>query len=126
MFIRYNANPAGNQVDDCTVRAISTLTNRSWREVYLALTEKGYWLYTMPSTNKAWMAYMRDLGYERHNLPDMCPDCYTVREFCIDHPRGRFLVATHGHVLAVIDGNYYDTNDSGDEMPVSYWSIEGR
>ena len=26
-----------------------------------------------------------------------------------------------GHVVAVIDGNYYDTWDSGDKIPIYYW-----
>lgn len=125
-YIHYNANPANNYVDDCTIRAISTLTGRPWREVYLGVVEKGYEQYVMPSTNKAWMSYMRELGFVRHALPDTCPDCYSVREFCRDHPFGKYLVATHGHVLAVINGDYYDTGDSGDEIPVSFWSFERR
>lgn len=52
------------------------------------------------------------------------PDCYNVKDFAQDHPKGRYVVGTGTHVIAVIDGNYYDTWDSGEEIPVYYWEKE--
>ena len=75
----------------------------------------------MPSVNKVWGNYITSLGFSRYILPDTCPECYTVREFCDEHPRGTFILATNSHVVAVINGNYYDAWDSGDEMPTSVW-----
>jgi hypothetical protein len=57
----------------------------------------------------------------RESIPSECPDCYSVSQFCDDHPVGKFIVALNGHVLAVEDGNYYDTWDSGDETPIYFW-----
>ena len=34
MFKYYNANPFGRRINDCTVRAISLATNRTWNETY--------------------------------------------------------------------------------------------
>jgi hypothetical protein len=34
MFKYYNANPLGRHVSDCSVRAISLATGRSWDETY--------------------------------------------------------------------------------------------
>jgi hypothetical protein len=34
------------------------------------------------------------------------------------------MLATGTHVVAVIDGNYYDTWDSGDEVPIALWKKE--
>ena len=75
----------------------------------------------MPSVNKVWGNYLSSIGFERYLLPNTCPECYTVREFCHDNPEGIFILATGSHVIAVIDGNYYDAWDSGDEMPISVW-----
>ena len=57
-------------------------------------------------------------------IPNMCPDCYTIRKFCLDNPKGKFLVATGSHVVAIDNGDYYDTWDSGDEI-VTYF-FEGE
>ncbi len=57
----------------------------------------------------------------RINVPDTCPHCYTIRDFAYDHPFGTYLVGTGKHVVTIIDGNYYDTWDSGGEIPIYYW-----
>jgi len=44
--------------------------------------------------------------------------------FCEDHPYGTYIVGTGTHAIACIDGNYYDTWDSGDESPLFYWKKE--
>lgn len=75
--------------------------------------------------NHVWGTYLRNNGFKRFNLPDLCPDCYTVRDFCSDHPTGTFVLATGTHVIAVINGNYYDSWDSGMEI-VAYLFKKGK
>lgn len=83
-------------------------------------------MYDMPSSNAVWSAYLKSGGYTKNIIPSTCPDCYTVKQFCEDNPRGDFLLATGTHVVAVKDGNYYDTWDSGDEVPAFYFSKEAK
>lgn len=85
---------------------------------------QGYNMYDMPSSNEVWGAYLKSLGFSKRIISNSCPDCYSVREFCNDHPVGRYLLATGSHVIAVIDGNYFDTWDSGDEVPTYYFTKE--
>lgn len=120
-FTRYNANPINNLVGDCVIRAISTLMDQSWDDTYFGVVSEGFLLKNMPSDNSVWGRYLRRNGYERTMIPDTCPDCYTIRDFCYDHPNGKYLLATGTHVVAVIDGDYYDTWDSGNEIPIYYW-----
>ena len=123
MKYRYsNPNPHGALIGDCVVRAISIATNRTWDETYNLLTEYGFRLKNLPNANEVWSEVLKNDGYTRHVIPDTCPTCYTVRAFCRDHPKGTFILATGSHVVAVIDGDYYDTWDSGDEIPIMYWS----
>ena len=124
MFIYLNANPSSKSTGDCVVRAISVLENQNWRKTMLELTAFSYFMYEIVDDNDVWSMYMRFLGYERFELPDTCPDCYTLRKFCVLHPYGKYLVCTGSHVIAVIDGNYYDTWNSGDET-VSYYFRKG-
>lgn len=121
MFIFYNPNPKGVFVGDCVIRAISKLTNRSWEDIYMDLVVQGYMMKDLPNANPVWGAYLKNIGYTQHVLPNICPDCYTVKDFCEHIPKGRYLVATGSHTIAVEDGNYYDSWDSGDEMIVYYW-----
>ena len=124
MFSELNINPLRKNTGDCVVRAIGTVTDRDWDDTYLDLTVKGFDMKEMPSMNSVWGAYLRDMGFSRHIIPDTCPDCYTVEEFTKDHPRGRYILGTGTHVIAVIDGNYYDTWESGEEIPIYYFEKE--
>lgn len=63
-------------------------------------------------------------GYSRFVIPNTCPYCYTVKQFCKDHPYGKYLLALDGHVVAVIDGDYYDIWDSGNEVHIYFWKKE--
>ncbi len=121
IFISENANPINKRIGDCTVRAISKALGQDWEKTYADLSLQGFMLYDMPSANHVWGAYLKSKGFRRAVIPDECPDCYTVRDFCTDHPTGCYVLSISGHVVAVVEGNYYDTWDSGDQIPLYYW-----
>lgn len=123
-YVFFNPNPSGKRIGDCVVRAIAKLTEQSWDDTYIDIALKGYELADMPSSNAVWAAVLRQRGFRRFIMSDECPDCYTVRDFCADFPRGAFLLATGSHVVTVIDGDYYDAWDSGAEVPVAFWTKE--
>lgn len=125
MHKEYNPNPTGKRVGDCTVRALCKATGLCWTGVFAGLCLKALELHDMPSANQVWGAYLRSQGFRRYILPDTCPDCYTVQEFCADHPEGMYVLALNGHVVCVEDGDWYDSWDSGAETPVYYWAKEG-
>lgn len=124
MYIYANPNPANKTIGDCVIRGISILLDKSWEETYDEITEQGRRMYDMPSSNDVWTQYLLDYGFRRKIIPDTCPMCYTVRQFCRDHQIGEYLLATGHHVVAVIDGNYYDSWDSGNEVPIYYFEYE--
>ncbi len=120
----YNANPDDNSTGDCTVRAICTALGQEYDHTFVGLCVKALEQHRMPEDNAVWGAYLRDKGWRRTLSPDDGSGTYTVRDFCRDHPQGRYIMAISGHVVAVIDGDYYDTWDSGSEIPVYYWEEE--
>lgn len=121
MFVFYNPNPQNKLVGDCVIRAICKLTNRQWEDVYMDITLQGFKMHDMPTANHVWSTYLKEHKFTQHLLPDTCPDCYTVKDFCNDYRNGTYMLAIGNHVVAVENGCYYDTWDSGDELPISYW-----
>ena len=123
MYKQYNPNPSGRKVGDCVIRGVSFVTNQSWEDTYIGICLHGYEVKDMPSANHVWEGYLARKGFIKSVLPD-CPECYTVTEFCQEHPEGIYLLATGTHVVAVQDGDYYDAWDSGNEVPTHYWKKE--
>ena len=120
-FVSYNPNPVGLKVGDCVVRALSKALGQDWEQTYIDLCVEGCLRCDMPSANAVWGAYLRRKGFEREIIPNTCPDCYTVEDFCADHPNGTYILALDGHVVSVVDGQYFDTWQSGREVPIYYW-----
>lgn len=121
MYVYENPNPEKKVVGDCVIRAISILLDASWDDIYDDLAEQGRVMHDMPSSNEVWSEFLYENGFTRKIIPDTCPACYTIRQFCDDHPMGEYLLATGSHVVAVIDGNYHDSWDSGNEVPIYYF-----
>lgn len=123
-YVHYNPNPDGKVVGDCVVRALTILFNDTWNNVYADITMVGAFIHDMPSADAVWGEYLSLNGYTKHVLPNTCPNCYTIYDFIRDFPEGTYLVATGTHVVAVVDGNFYDTSNSGNEMIIYYWRKE--
>lgn len=122
-YVYYNPNPAGRSVGDCAVRAISRVLGQDWETTYVGLALEGFRRRDLPNADSVWGPYLRDNGFRRYLIPDDCPDCYTVADFARDHPQGTYILSMPGrHVVAVIDGEYCDSWDSGNETPVYFWS----
>ena len=126
MYVYYNPNPRGLwYAGDCVVRAISKADGQDdWQKIYAGLSLYGFMIGNVFTNNAVWDSYLRDNGYKREIIPDTCPYCYTIKDFAKEHPRGTYIVATGRHAVAVVDGNYYDSWDSGGETPIYYYVKE--
>lgn len=116
-FRKVNPNPCGNRVGDCVVRGIAILTGCTWERAYLDIVVQGFVMGDMPSANAVWGAFLKRKGYKQHLISDEI----TVADFARQNAHGAYLLGTGTHVVTVIDGNYYDSWDSGDELPIYYF-----
>lgn len=121
MWIEENLNPISRSVHDCAVRAVAKVLDMDWETAYIKLAMAGYQMGNLPNANEVISAVLRKHGFYRA-IPEDCPDeCPTVDDFLSTHKEGRFLIGCNEHVVAAVDGNYYDIWDSGDEPVLYYW-----
>ena len=123
MWVRCNPNPLGKQTGDCVVRAISIALDQSWRETFRELCKVGEIECDMPSSNFIWGIYLKKRGARQFLLPENCPECITVRAFAEIYPQGVYVIGTGSHAVCVIDGDWYDSWDSGTEVPTYFWKV---
>lgn len=114
MFYYYNANPFGKQVNDCTVRAISLATGRSWDETYVELSRFARAQGVMLDEVRYIDEYL-DRKFEKVYKNDQ-KSKITVAEFLNKHPHGIYLITMAGHITCGIDGIIYDTFDPSNRI----------
>lgn len=120
MFKFQNPNPRLNLTGDCVIRALAIAQDKTWDDIYLTLMSYGYDMKDMPSSNNVWSYYLHNNDYKRYVIPDICPNCITIKDF-VQNTSGRYILGTGSHVVAVDNGTYFDTWDSGNEIPIYYW-----
>lgn len=86
MYRYRNMNPEGNNIEDCTIRAISVAEGISWDEAYDKLSDNAREMGLMMSSVEAIEEYL-DERYDR--IPFYTK---TVGEFIKNHPYGTYLI----------------------------------
>ena len=122
---KYNPNPAGRSVGDCAVRAVAAALGVDWETAYTMITDAGFRMADMPSSNSVWGAVLRQNGFRRYAVPNTCPDCYTLEQFAEDHPDGVYVVGTGNHVATIRNGMVMESWNSLGELPQFYWTKKG-
>lgn len=124
MWVKCNINPAKKDVGDCVIRAVGISTDQSWLDVYDAVCLTGREEFDMPSSDAVWGLYLYRHGFEPFILPRRCPRCVTVKAFCAMYPKGAYIIGTGQHAVAILDGDYYDSWDSGNQIASFFWRIK--
>lgn len=126
MYVFYNPNPQEKRTDDCVIRMLTKALNVDWETASIYAVIQQIRDADIFTKNYVWGNLLLRNGYTRHSIPDTCPDCYTVKDFCRDHALGAFVLGTGDHTLMVIDGDYYDSFDSGELIPIVYYRKEAQ
>lgn len=121
MFIEYNVNPVSKRTEDCGIRAVAVALNISWEKAFDLLAHNAKIMGDVMHSNAVIGSVLRQHGFYRAIIPNSCPDCYTIADFCRDNPDGDFVVGTGSHIVAVVDGNLVDTWNSEKLVPLYYW-----
>lgn len=120
MYIHYNGNPCGRNIGDCVIRAISIVTGYSRHKVYAGLCVQGFPCTIWGNLNEIWSDYLLYLGFTRHRIREK----QTVAEFAKNHPKGRYIIGTGSHAVAVVSGNIIDSWNSSSETARYYFVKE--
>lgn len=111
-----------DQYGDCVIRALTKVVDKTWVEVFDELVPLARMLQCMPNGKAAYEAYLKEHGFEYQGISNKKgAKRPTVDSFAKENKEGVYFVRVANHVVAVVDGVYYDTWDSGDKSLYGYW-----
>ena len=117
MYRYHNSNSKNNFINDCTVRAISVVEGKTWDETYKELS--------LLAMNEGLM--MDDVNFIRPYLDKKYRRVpvleETIGEFAGNHPIGKYLITTKGHITCCINGIIVDTWDCRDRQIEYVWEV---
>ena len=124
--IRYNANTRGKSVGDCVKRALTVAYSMDYDQVAAELNQINRNLYHWEEGYSHYNVYNKFIE-RRGDHFEKGDKNQTVVEFCEQHPSGVYLLQvgktpTSGssHLLAVVDGDFYDSWDSSNYYIYKY------
>ena len=120
----YLNNPSNKIVNDSVVRAIALATGEDWQRTYIGLALQGFFLHDMPSSSAVWSSFLSQCGFKCHVISQDYQEDYTIEDFILNHPKGIFVLSCDDYLVTVIDGTYYDYQQSGNKTPQYYWQKE--
>ena len=111
-WVEYNPNPQGKNTGDCSIRAYCKAENLTWNKAYDIAIEWGRKLAAIPDDHVVCHKILtKHFGYE-FKRPEKGKRI-TVNQFAIDNPIGTYVLHVRAHLVTVVNGQFYDTWDSG-------------
>lgn len=126
VYFQPNAKDIKDKVGDCQVRALSKALNISWLEAFDLTIPicRELQTYTIFACDlKKTKAAMDTLGFDYTGISNKKGSKRpTVEQFAKAHPKGTFILSVANHVVACVDGKYYDTWDCGYKCLYGYYT----
>lgn len=121
-YYQPNKKDVKDEYGDCVIRSLTKVTRKEWLQVFEELLPYARELQCMPNGKPCYESYLRDNGFEYHGISNKKGSKRpTVDSFAKENKEGTYLLRVAHHCVAVVDGIYYDTWDSGDCCLYGYW-----
>ncbi len=117
MYEYYNANAVGKLDEDCTIRAISCATGKSWDSVYENLSDLAQERGTMIDNSEFIINYL-----DRRYKPIVTYD-ENIGELSSRYKDNILLITTKGHITCSKYGVIYDTWDCRNRQVEYAWLV---
>lgn len=126
MYAFLNLHPEGKRVNDCVKRSLALVSETSYKEISLELnrlkkeTKSKYF-----NSNKNWKTYVSRKKWEKMFFPgEKDKPRMNGERFCIEFPKGKYLLRMAGHLTVCIDGVIYDTWDCSEKCVYNAWRVK--
>lgn len=125
-YYQPNLKDRKDEYGDCVIRALTKALNKTWLEVFDELVpisrelqipfncKPCYEQYLEKYQGYKFVGYKAKRGVRRP----------TVKDFVKNTKKGTYILRVVHHLVTVVDGQYFDTWDSGECCYYGYWVKE--
>ena len=129
-YFQPNKKDIKDKFGDCTIRALCKALDIEWLDAFDLMIPfcrreqiPNIFFATLDIRKKI----MSEIGFSYHGVSNKRGvKRPTVETFAKDHPEGTFILNVANHEVAVVDGKYYDTWNSGYCSLYGYFQWEGE
>ena len=127
VYFQPNKKDVKDEYGDCTIRALSKVWDCSWLEAFdrtisYCRDEQVPNVFFAPIGIRK--KIMDGLGFNYVGISNKRgSERPTVESFAKSHKKGRYICNVANHEVAVVDGKYYDTWDSGYRSMYGYFEL---
>lgn len=120
-WIEYNPNPQKNNTGDCSIRAITKALNIKYEDAFALSQKYSKEMYLMPEEARVINKLLKkefNVSRRKNSTKE------TVNDFALSHPNGTYILHVHGHMVACVNGYYYDSWDSGKKKVLGIYDVK--
>lgn len=122
-YYQPNKKDLKDNYGDCAVRCICKAENLEWLDAYDMMYKLSREVQCPLNCKDGFEHIVKTLGYDYGKISNKKGTKRpTVKEFAKTHPTGTYICVVANHYVAVKDGQYHDTWDSGHKSLYGYWS----
>jgi len=124
-YYQPNKKDIKDTTGDCVVRALTKATGKDWLQVFEELIPIARELQCMPNDKKCYTEYLKAQGCVYNGISNKAGTTRpTVASFARKHKHGTFVARVANHLVAIVDGHFYDTWDCGYKSLYGYWEAQ--
>lgn len=126
-YFQPNKKDIRDRTGDCQIRALCKTLNLSWVEAFDLTVPicRELQTYTIFDGNQELtLEAMKQIGFVYTGVSNKKGSKRpTVESFAQDHKKGKFILRVSHHVVALVDGYYYDTWDCGGKSLYGWYEL---
>lgn len=120
-----NSKDIKDEYGDCVIRALTKVYNMKWIEVFDEIVKISRKMQVPFNCKPCYDKYIMDV--KKSEYKDISNGKGTKRHivdiFAKEHREGKYILRIEHHIVAVVDGKYYDTWDCGRKSLYGQWKI---
>jgi hypothetical protein len=121
-YFQPNKKDLKDRYGDCAIRALCKAQNMEWLDAYDLMWKLTREVQCPFNSKYGFESIMKQLGYTYGGISNKKGTVRpSVRQFAKQNPKGTYICVVANHYVTIVDGDYYDTWDSGSSSMYGYW-----